>query len=421
MGKHMRIGGMLFLLALIFLPSGFCQAKTKWDISKSVQAEEGAFTFEAYVSTDQKQCWIYHVKVNPQKGDTSQIHFPQSIDKAVVTKLGYDESLYDEEAEFNNNIFGNSVEWAHDVDGYDESLAGIRKMELPKSVTEITSDAFSGMNDLETVKLPDGVKKVEGCLFYGCDHLKSAKLPAKLKTFNPGAFDDCKKLESITLSSKNKSYCVKGKMLLSKDQKTLVWAVPRITSLDIPSGIKSISNDALSDSEVKKVSIPASVSMIGAGAFSGENLTKITLDKKNKTFAKDGSCIYKKKDKSLVIGITDWGRIRISSKVQKIPNEFSITGTDVMFFVIPASVKKIGGDWLGNLPLADSSYAIYFMGGTPPKFYGTREGQSPLPVTDSVRVPKKSYSVYKKWLGKLPEGSSVKLQTFNPKKEKFDF
>ena len=67
------------------------------------------------------------------------------------------------------------------------------------SVTNISSDSFSGCHDLTSVIIPTGVVSIGEEAFYLCSSLASVIIPNSLTSIGSGAFHGCKSLTSIVI------------------------------------------------------------------------------------------------------------------------------------------------------------------------------------------------------------------------------
>ena len=76
----------------------------------------------------------------------------------------------------------------------------MKKIVLPKTVTEIGVTAFADCKHLTTVQA-EGVVTVGEAAFQGCEELKSVTLSSSLKTIEDRAFHSCGKLEELTTPS----------------------------------------------------------------------------------------------------------------------------------------------------------------------------------------------------------------------------
>jgi hypothetical protein len=125
--------------------------------------------------------------------------------------------------------------------GYTETISGALSIpatigDLP--VTRVENNAFSGQNDLTEVEIPATVTEIGSTAFSGC-----------------------KSLESFVVSEDNPAYCVRnGLILCPVGRKGIVD--------DIPDTVRLISDSAFADcEELTDVVLPPSVMVIGKLAF----------------------------------------------------------------------------------------------------------------------------------------------------------
>ena len=100
--------------------------------------------------------------------------------------------------------------------------------------TSIPSHAFGGLSDLTSIEIPEGVTSIGTYAFNNCSSLTSIEIPSSVTSIEQSAFSDCSSL----------------------------------TSIEIPSSVTSIGDRAFSDcSSLTLVAIPSSVTSIGQYAF----------------------------------------------------------------------------------------------------------------------------------------------------------
>lgn len=80
-----------------------------------------------------------------------------------------------------------------------ENCAALKRITLPKSITQLETLTFSGCTALAEIALPDSVKTLGEKVFSGCAALKSVKIPAEVTVIPTEAFFGCSSLESITI------------------------------------------------------------------------------------------------------------------------------------------------------------------------------------------------------------------------------
>lgn len=415
MGKRTIAGvGILFISLCIgmFAGAAYGRAATwkvgKWDMKGTQTVTKGDFTFKAHISKDKKEAWVYFVEATKQDSPAA-LDFPKEIRKAKVTKIGAD-MLSVDEVDFYKNVFGKWVEYAHDADGYCKAIKNVTSMTLPETVTEIDEAAFSGMRALKKVKIPGLVKELHRDTFYGCQKLQEVNLPRKLSYLAlDSCFDDCPELTKVTLPKSNQKYVMEDGILLSKNKKKLIWVIPGKSKLTIPKSVTTIASGSFFNCQVDKLHITKNIKKLEINCFSNA-VCDVTVDRANPVYAKDGQCIYRKKDKAIVVGIAKYQMLKISDKIKRIPKEASICGQlsedgQLEWLDISASVSEIHEDspilWLST------GSKVYFRRQSPPKLIqGSSEGKA-LPIFCEVYVPAKSLDAYKNWYKKYDCYSTI--------------
>ena len=132
--------------------------------------------------------------------------------------------------------------------------------------------------------------KLNGCtvtsigdyVFAGCSKLTSVTIPKNVKSIGIQAFNGCECLANIYVDSNNKKYTSVNGIFYNKNKTELIRYPEgkNGTSFSIPNTVKKLSDDAFNSCLLRSVTIPDSVTSIGAAAF-GEckKLTKITIPK----------------------------------------------------------------------------------------------------------------------------------------------
>lgn len=76
---------------------------------------------------------------------------------------------------------------------------GFQKIQVPKDIKSLYTQAFSGNTELTHIKLPSSVEYLGTSTFQDCSHLRSVILSENLTTIPPYCFRNCTSLQSITL------------------------------------------------------------------------------------------------------------------------------------------------------------------------------------------------------------------------------
>ena len=142
-----------------------------------------------------------------------------------------------------------------------KECSGLTSVEIPSSVTSIGSSAFRGCSGLTSVEIPAGVTSIDSYAFDWCSGLTSVEIPAGVTSIGTYAFKGCSGLTSVTFEA--------GSQLESIDSYAFDWC-SGLTSVEVPAGVTSIGDDAFSWCiGLTSVEIPSSVTRIGSGAFRG--------------------------------------------------------------------------------------------------------------------------------------------------------
>ncbi len=159
------------------------------------------------------------------------------------------------------------------------NCTALTNITIPSSVTSIGPFAFSACTSLTNATIANGVVSIGDAAFMGCTRLASALIPGSVANIGEDAFADCRHLTGITVESTNSTYSSLDGVLYDKSATTLIQAPGGLGgSFAIPSGVASVGVGAFSQSGLASVTIPGTVTSIGANAFYGcFNLTNVTI------------------------------------------------------------------------------------------------------------------------------------------------
>jgi hypothetical protein len=260
-------------------------------------------------------------------------------------------------------------------------LDEVKHVVIPSSVTTIEKKAFSNCSGLLDIDIPSSVTAIGDKAFYTCPLIKSFSLSKNLSSLGEAAFASCQNLASFVVEAGSTILMTDGKglYLLDGTNKTLVayasangdaytvsegttaiadyaCAYASLSSITIPSGVKSIGNWAF-DSCQKLVwdtakMFPSSLTTIGDYAFSNcTSLTDIELPETAKYVG--AALFYQSSVKTAKFGskITEIKeRMFFSCPLESITINGNITfiGADafhaceLMEFSLPATISEIG-------------------------------------------------------------------------------
>ena len=145
--------------------------------------------------------------------------------------------------------------------------SGLTSVTLPSSVTSIGDWAFYGCSGLKSLTIPSSVKSIGAYAFYSCGYLDKVQIGAGVTKIGAAAFGNCK-IVSLVVASANGAYEMSGSLLVAKSTGKIVAATCQIYKLTIPDSVTSIGAWAFSGcEELYEVTIPASVTSIDDNAF----------------------------------------------------------------------------------------------------------------------------------------------------------
>lgn len=176
----------------------------------------------------------------------------------------------------------------------------LKSLTLPNTVTTIGKSAFSGCA-IESLNIPNSVTHIGEQAFEGCRNLTSVIIPSFVTFIGIDAFGSCDSLIEILVEDGNECYLSAEGILYNNDKSSLLqypagksgdFIIPntvsalgdyafhgcnKITSLEIPSSVKTIGNSAFYDAGLTSLNIPNTVTEIGCNAFYGSHLTSLII------------------------------------------------------------------------------------------------------------------------------------------------
>jgi len=161
--------------------------------------------------------------------------------------------------------FSNPLHYAHHL-----YLNGIEvtHLDIPDSVTSISSRAFQYCTSLISVKIPNSVTSIGQWAFGWCTNLTNVSIPESVTRIEQGTFASCSALTSVDIPD---SVTIIGQYAFSE--------CSSLTSIDIPNSVLSIDNSAFYEcSSLINVNIGNSIKSIGSETFYKCNsLTYLTI------------------------------------------------------------------------------------------------------------------------------------------------
>ncbi len=246
---------------------------------------------------------------------------------------------------------------------------------IPNSVQNVGASAFSGCSSLASVTIPYGVDFISDNAFSGCSSLVSVTIPNSMQSVGSGAFKGCQGLVSVryraecSIASDAFNDCINlhkvilGGTTISSGALSGFSDKTVIQEVVTEDGIQKISSSAFSGcSSLNRISIAATVTIIGDAAFAGtsletieipssvtsigtsvfESCTKlrtITVDERNPAYSNDQNGILFNKNKTTLI------RCPIACEIPQYTLPGSVTCIDANAFRDCSGLESIN---LGN-------------------------------------------------------------------------
>lgn len=152
-------------------------------------------------------------------------------------------------------------------DGYTFAYCiNLTRINFPENLDSISQYAFQG-SGIRSAKLPEGLTWIGASAFSKCGNLTYVSVPASATRIDGGAFADNPRLSKVDFQAKVDS--LPGGIFEN---------CPALTSFVIPDGVTTIGNAAFSESGLKTVTVPITVTKIEDNAFASTSLTDVYFD-----------------------------------------------------------------------------------------------------------------------------------------------
>ena len=263
-------------------------------------------------------CWLIFELTVDEDGSTLNIEYKDDI------FTDYEYQVEGEEENKNVVItkykgFSKKVIIPDTIEGYPvkkissyafKGCNNVESIVLPNTVTRISDNAFLECSNLKSVNIPDGVTCIEAYTFFKCSSLNSIEIPNNVTTIEDHAFRGCSGLESI----------------------------------EIPNSVTDIGNQVFdSCSSLNSIVIPESVTSIGTSVF--EQCEKIKIYVTKGSYAEE----YLKNN-------------NIAFSYTYLNEELNVSNKMGMFTVVSASIEVNKGSKCLIIALSDTGYHDLFKG-----------------------------------------------------------
>ena len=210
-----------------------------------------------------------------------------------------------------------------------ETCTGLKNVVLPERLTIIDINAFAN-SGLESVVIPANIKEVGRGAFSNCKNLKEVKFLGDDPKIDTSVFDGCTALTTVDLPKKIKElppFTFKG--------------CANLKNITLPSTLKAVRVQALQNTAITDVYIPANITELEPDAFNFDAATSIVVDTKNP--------VYDSRDNCNAIIRTKNNKLVFTCPASTIPSSVKIIGTSAFAdikdtkIIIPNGVTTIEG------------------------------------------------------------------------------
>ncbi|MDO5305704.1 MAG: leucine-rich repeat domain-containing protein, partial [bacterium] len=137
---------------------------------------------------------------------------------------------------------------------------GLKKMELPDSVTSVGSSAFENCTAMEEITLSSGLKSLPDGMFQACSSLKKIQLPEGITQIGGSVFSGCANLSEIKLPDTLETFTGNGQF----------EGCTALTTMTIPDKVTSLADRMfMSCRNLERIIVPSSLTSISGMPLNG--------------------------------------------------------------------------------------------------------------------------------------------------------
>ena len=166
-------------------------------------------------------------------------------------------------------------------DGAFSECTGLTSVAIPVGVTSIGNSAFSYCSSLTSVTIPEGVTSIGGWAFSDCTGLTSITIPEGVTSIGGSAFSNCTGLTRVDIADLD-AWCrisFAGPSATPMNYAKNVYCNgDKIVAVTVPEGVKALNYTFYGFQDLIRVTLPGSLTAIGASAFSNcGSLTRLDI------------------------------------------------------------------------------------------------------------------------------------------------
>ena len=133
---------------------------------------------------------------------------------------------------------------------------------IEEGLRRIGSYCFSTNTKMKTITLPSSLNSIGSQAFWKCNELQELSLSANITNLDPLFIYQVNNV-NVTIDKNNKNYTIENNIIFNKDKTKLITIIGDPEEFTVPDGVKEIGDRAFHAKNVKKVTIPETVTKIG--------------------------------------------------------------------------------------------------------------------------------------------------------------
>ena len=161
------------------------------------------------------------------------------------------------------------------------NCSSLTSVDIPGSVTSIGDWTFSDCKSLTSVTIPEGVTSIGDRAFYDCSGLTSVTIPGSVTSIGDRAFYDCSGLTRVDIADLDAWCRISFANPLATPMyyaKNVYCNGDKIVAVTVPEGVKALNYTFYGFQDLIRVTLPGSLTAIGASAFSNcGSLTRLDI------------------------------------------------------------------------------------------------------------------------------------------------
>ncbi|EAY09005.1 surface antigen BspA-like [Trichomonas vaginalis G3] len=236
-------------------------------------------------------------------------------------------------------------------------MQSIQSISIPPLVIEFPTQLFFQCTKLQSINIPmNSQLRLYGWHSLSNTLINTLFIPQKLKILAQGCIENTI-LETFTIHPENIDFRIENRIVISKDNVTILYPTKLTGNVNIPFGVIGIGGSSFSICKFTSINIPNTVRTIGSYAFIGTSLIEVVIPDSVTFIDKNAFCTpYLKKvtlSKNLTVLTelcfknTQITEIQIPPSVKQI-NDMCFLGCKITVVYLPDSVKMLNGKFFND-------------------------------------------------------------------------